>query len=350
MSPSKDISKLSAVLTTFNNTSYLKDSLPTLIQSDAVSEIVISDDASEGLSLDEILNLVVSVSGSLNPAPKCTKSDNESSDFPGVISVSLEGQKRITRVLISQNPENIGASRNKYHGISLASHEWVVLLDVDNILDIDSIPLLLRAQPWDNKVCYAPYALNIFSDVSEVEIGRNGKKLRPRTQLGNSRLFTNKRLGLPFFAKMLTSRSNYVRSQAQFFLNTGNFLIHREQYISVMKREIKNSAFNPQAADEIAFSARWLSSGNDFLLLEGFLHHHRVHSSSYWMTSNSSQKVLEYSYAIANAASCRAQNQTNVRHSGPSTVVIFTMSVFPSLIWSARSGLRRTYHALKPKK
>lgn len=109
-------------LTTYNRFDLLKKSFENVIDDPRISEIVISDDASEMEIFDKIVS--------------------EWKDHP--------------KVKIFRNLTNQGVYRNKYYSAMYATNDWVILFDSDNVIGPDYLDKLYELPDWDEKTVYCP--------------------------------------------------------------------------------------------------------------------------------------------------------------------------------------------------
>lgn len=79
------------------------------------------------------------------------------------------------------------------------------------------------------------------------------------------------------------------------FINTGNFFVHRDDYIQSMKDVYEDSNYPYFEADAIVFSYNWLKKRNSIEIIENLCYNHRVRSNSYsHSVGNRNTNSLEY--------------------------------------------------------
>lgn len=296
--------EISVGITTFNNARFLVDAIREPLKNPVVTEVVISDDHSGipdwHLITRSVESSVETVGGRISP---WTPYQHPLGFYGAYCSAEAELGMQSTRFIVSRNLQNLGGFRNKYRAVQLASKPWVLLLDVDNYLLEGSIEGLAVLQPWNPSYCYAPSRLQIVEESDASGISKSAGPSREKTQLGPSKVFESRPLSRSFFAHMLNSRWSISRIEAAFFLNTGNFLVHRDGYLRVLADSFADDDFDPRAADAVAFSSPWLVDDNYFLVAPGFSYVHRVHSASYWVNNSGSNEARELEKSICESES-----------------------------------------------
>lgn len=207
---------ISLCITTYNRFEMLFESFKQVLDDDRIGEIVIVDDCSDIAIYDQIST--------------------------AVSRMFLFGHK----IRLYRNDINLGMSRNKARTIELATNDWCIILDSDNVIDrsyIDAIPSNL-----DNRTIYAPaYARPQF----------NYRQYQGHT-----------------FTKYNTP-GLIANPLVEMMLNTCNYLVNRDEYMSVYEH-------NPEmkGTDTIWFNYLWLKSGRSIHIAAGMEYDHRVHAGS----------------------------------------------------------------------
>lgn len=204
---------ISLCITTYNRYELLMESFAQVLDDDRISEIVIVDDC----STDEIYGKVLAAVF----------------DMP--------------KVRLYRNQQNLGMSLNKKRAVELSKNEWCILFDSDNIIAPDYLNNIDLAD-LRSYIIYCPsFARPQFDyrSFSNYEIDQ-----------GNVCAFIKKPLAEPV-------------------LNTCNYLVNRERYLSVYQP-------NPEmkGTDTIWFNYLWLKAGNSFYVVPGMEYYHRVHEGS----------------------------------------------------------------------
>lgn len=280
---------ITVALTTFENHQFLRDNLAHVLSSLIVREIVISDDHSQlkhwRLSCNEILEGARKQGFSVSPimGSEVNGSNNLAS---GVQSFSISRELDTKIIVFSRNTARLGGFRNKKESIALASNNWVLLLDADNILPDSALFAISQLNNARDSNVYCPSELTLFANISD---GRPLPLKRKKRQLAFLSPMLGEPLRLPFFKELLRSSSPYERAQVGFFLNTGNFLVPRNAYLSCLQQVEVEAESDPLAADVVTFSSMWLKTGGAFVLVKGFEYFHRVHERSFWASTKSSQ-------------------------------------------------------------
>ena len=286
-------------LTTFENHEFLRDNLGHLLSSAYVREIAISDDCSPRdkwkIASDEIL-AVAKNEGFIVSVPRTVpeKRPRNSSRLVQVFVLTRGCDKK--NLILSRNTSRLGGFQNKRASVELSSNSWVLLLDADNVIPESSLFALAQLRNLRSSEIYCSSHLYLFSQKTASGAIQVASKKR---QLGLPWLLFGEPLYLRFFSKLLSSKSAYRRTQAGFFLNTGNFLVNRDFYTECADEFEKKKMANPLAADVVSFSSRWLKSGGSFVLVRGFRYYHRVHKDSFWASTNSRQHARTEESRIA---------------------------------------------------
>lgn len=168
------------------------------------------------------------------------------------------------RIKIFRNESNIGPLLSRPKLVENCKNDWILLMDSDNYLNQECLNVLKNINLQDDTI-YCP----CFA--------------RPRF---NFPMVTGKTFGLadikPIFSAL----------EVQIFLNTGNYLIPKKQYLEIAKSiDISYAHFT---VDVIYFNYLWLSSGRKLSCVSGFEYDHTLRGDSYYMThSGHSGKKLE---------------------------------------------------------
>jgi glycosyltransferase involved in cell wall biosynthesis len=221
----------------YNNQKYLEKTLELPLSSDFVSEIIIHDDCS--------YNII-------------------ESNHP--------------KIKIYRNQTNVGAFKNKYLAVSKSTNDWVYLLDSDNYFFDNSLEVVKNIKPQRGRY-YSPSQLHLIDDGLDVSL--NGKIIVYDYDL----IDANK-------AKILLSQDDQY---FHWLINTGNFFVHRDDYIQSM-RDVYNDPNYPYfEADAIVFCYNWLKSGNTIQIVDNLWYNHTTRSDSVSHTVGSrNTQSLEY--------------------------------------------------------
>lgn len=205
---------ITVAITNFNREQLLYESIEQIIDDERISEIVISDDASE-------YGLYTRVVDHYKPYPK---------------------------VKIYRNEKNLDCYFNKHKAVTLATNEWVLLIDSDNVFSKDFIDKVfeenLTNRKWMRSVVYQPS-------------------------------FAKPNFDFTAFDGILVHKScvSNLMPQHQFqtLLNTNNNFFNREAWLSVFDNSV-----DPVTSDSIYQNYRWLEAGNSIYVVPGLHYEHRV--------------------------------------------------------------------------
>ena len=166
-----------------------------------------------------------------------------------IFAVLLEMVGKMDKVKLYRNDKNLGCYHNKRRAVELASNEWVVLLDSDNVIDSSYLNAIDFAK--NPKELYAP-------DFA-----------RPH--------FDYRHFG---GAKITWQNVKEYSQQKRFdcLINTCNFLVNRAEYLRVFDQDMKE----PWTADTLYFNYCWLKAGNEIHVVPGMAYEHVVHDGSHY--------------------------------------------------------------------
>ncbi len=222
----------------YNCEKYLEQALEIPLSSDFVSEIIIHDDCS----------------------------DNKiESTHP--------------KIKVYRNETNVGAFKNKYLAVSKSTNEWVYLLDSDNYFFENSLEIVKNINTQRGKY-YSPSQLHLVDDGLDPKLDGKIVKYDFRSVDSNE-------------AKELLKSEFW--EEFCWFINTGNFFVHRDDYIQSMKDVYEDSNYPYFEADAIVFCYNWLKKRNSIEIIENLCYNHRVRSNSYsHSVGNRNTNSLEY--------------------------------------------------------
>lgn len=159
-----------------------------------------------------------------------------------------------TKIQLYRNYVNLDCFLNKRHAISLATTNWVVILDSDNQIDTDYLDRLYEIKEWDNQTSYMPvHAKPLFCYEA--------------------------------FSGLTISKENVASYMGQKFfdtmLNCFNFFINRYEYLRVFKSDI-----DPITADSLYFNYLWFADGNKMYVVPNLYYEHAISHDSHYKTHN----------------------------------------------------------------
>ena len=203
-------------ITTWNRDSLTFDSFRNVLNDDRISEIVIVDDCSD----ERIYNNLVFMCNGLE------------------------------KVKIYRNEKNLGCYHNKRRAVELASNEWVILFDSDNVIKSDYLDAI-------DGVYLVPDGL------FQPEFARPHFDFRGFVGAVVSKSNIKQWIDIPHFSTML---------------NAMNFFINRDEFLKVFDQAKEE----PWTADSIYFNYLWLKAGNSIYVTPGMSYEHRVHEGSHY--------------------------------------------------------------------
>lgn len=212
----------SLCITTYNRYDMLIESFQHVLDHPLISEIVISDDASDWVMYDRI-------------KAYC---------------------KVHSKIRLFRNDKNVGMSLNKKLTVERATCEWCILLDSDNQLSGEYLEAL-STQILKPDVILAPDA------------GYQEQKDNPRLDY---RRYDN------WYISKHNIKNFLGFPQAAMMLNTCNYCVNRQRYLEVYQYDE-----TVQASDTIWFNYLWLKSGGAFVVVPRMRYYHRIHAGSGFM-------------------------------------------------------------------
>jgi|TARA_B110000305_G_C19465813_1_gene657856 glycosyltransferase involved in cell wall biosynthesis len=225
--------KISLAVTSYNRSNKTVRSFSNVLSDDRITEIIIVDDHSDEKTFNDLSS-----------------------------QISLLG---CSKLKIHRNTKNLGAFLNKCRAIDLASNDWIILLDSDNIIDVsylDSLPTEL-----DEKTFYLPSVAECSSP-----------------NLDYSR-YSGKLLGIDDFRALMHSQDPIDLC----LINTGNYLVNKRTYTSCVKA-CKN-LINPLAVDVLYLLCLCFKNEKNFKLnvVTGLKYQHDTTSNKSWYRQNASE-------------------------------------------------------------
>jgi glycosyltransferase involved in cell wall biosynthesis len=208
---------ITVAVTNFNREQLLYESIEQILDDDRVSEVVISDDASEY----------------------------------GLYCRVVDHYKAYPKVKIYRNEKNLDCYLNKHKAVSLASNEWVLLIDSDNVFSKEFIDKLFE---FKYNRCWL-----------------TGEMLQPS--------WAQPHFDFRPFANQVIDKHNVSnlmpQHQFQTLLNAANNFFDRDTWLSVF-----DSTVDPVTSDSIYQNYRWLEAGNSIYVVPGLSYFHRVNNHS----------------------------------------------------------------------
>lgn len=153
------------------------------------------------------------------------------------------------KVKVFRNKANVDCYRNKRQAVELATSDWVILLDDDNIIDGQYLDAIYK-QLWKPEVIYCPdWAKPSFNYTSFSGVLASRRNIR-----------------------MLLSRPHFDT-----VLNTCNYFLHRPTYLACW-----DGSINPHTADTLFHALNHILKGGSFMVVPGLRYWHRIHEGSHY--------------------------------------------------------------------
>lgn len=210
---------ISVCIPTYNRFNLLLECIAPFLEDDRVTEIVIVDDCSD-------MNI-----------------------YKNIEIYCMQYAK----VRLYRNEKNLDCALNKKRCVELATNDWVLLADSDNVFSKEFIDTIFNERhinpvtqenTWSRLMIYQPSFAKPHFDFTAFE----GKHIS----------FMN----VAFFM---------MQHQFQTMLNAANCFFHREEWLGVF-----DSSIDPVTSDSIYQNYRWLEAGNSIYVVPGLHYEHRV--------------------------------------------------------------------------
>ena len=223
---------VSLVLTTHFRFDFLKRNLPLYLANPLISEIVVSDDASD--------------------------------DAKKIISADLFCEERASgRLRLFIQPTNRGALQNKIKVCSLAKGPWICLMDSDNFADIDYFDAFntFIENGGDNQTIYAP-------------------------QRGLSNFDFTQDLGRVF-------NKNNFGAMNDCLMNIGNYIMHKELVPLLQSVDL---SIDPFALDVKYLLHHVFEHGGSLVVVPGMQYLHTQHTGSWYVKTAAKSIAFDKSF------------------------------------------------------
>jgi hypothetical protein len=169
------------------------------------------------------------------------------------------------KIKVYQNSENLSPLLSRVNLVNNCKNDWVILMDSDNFLEKNCFDKV-RGLELNNETTYCPdyarpnFGFKVFSDV---------------------------------LMDMNFVKQRIPNLDMQIFLNVGNYLINKSNYLKVAEKIDKS--FAHWAVDVIYFNYLWLSSGYKLFCIKDYEYDHTIRGDSYWMQigEKSKEKLAE---------------------------------------------------------
>lgn len=209
---------ISLCITTYNRTDLLMESFAQVLDDKRISEIVIVDDCSNA---DVWGNICAQIGKLIEKYP---------------------------HIKLHRNDTNIGCYHNKKRAVGLASNEWVIIFDSDNVITPEYLDALPKGV--SKFIAYQPTFAKPHFDFTKYEDAYVDRST------------------VHFFA----GHSTFTTS-----LNAMNYFVNRDEYLRVWEERPE-----PWTADSLLQNYNWLKAGNIIYFCPGLEYEHRVHDGSHY--------------------------------------------------------------------
>lgn len=222
--------KLSLCITTYNRPEMTIRAFEKVYEDARITEIIIVDDASSHDNVKKLHRATIPMS----------------------------------KVRLYFNHENIGMSRNKTKSIELATSDWCILFDSDNILDKDYLDAFERFVTLKNGDCPIMYDPKHKKTIFCPDFAK---------PYFDYTIYSSEAFGGIYGADM----AQYLIRENMFncLMNTCNYIVHRQMYLDTY-----NYNADHIASDTIWHNYNHLKVGGVFAVVPGMQYYHEVHDGS----------------------------------------------------------------------
>lgn len=228
--------QLTVAIPTLRRWGFLQKTLPSLLDNDLITWVVISDETGEDIKQIQATEYVTN-----------------------------------SKLILSTNTEILGMYRNKRRCLELAPTEWVAVLDSDNVFPEAFFETIMdELQTEDQKTIYASANIvRLFLKTGESE---------ERTQH-----FSGKKINQSNWNETLQTRA------WNFLLNDGNWIAHKS-LLEAWPLDLPESKI--KATDSLMIVRNAVLSGFTYYVLPGLRYIHTVHDDSEWIKTEQVSSFL----------------------------------------------------------
>ncbi|MEN9251766.1 MAG: glycosyltransferase [Thermostichales cyanobacterium BF4_bins_65] len=225
--------QLSLAIPVYNRAKQVINSFTAVLGDPRIGEIVLCDDASEDYEdLEEEIHRLGSV-----------------------------------KVKLFQNLHNLKAFHNKAKAVSLCQNDWVILLDSDNCIDSTYLDAFFGEGSFCSQILYCPsFARPHFDFSSLANMLLKAEDLFLLSQFAEA--IEDERIGASIWSALI---------------NCGNYVFHRETYLSVYKTYEVFADFvgEPYAADVAYLNVLWLRQGYGMKIVPNMEYDHPISADAF---------------------------------------------------------------------
>lgn len=228
--------QLTVAIPTLRRWGFLQKTLPSLLDNDLITWVVISDETGEDIKQIQATEYATN-----------------------------------SKLILSTNTEILGMYRNKRRCLELAPTEWVAVLDSDNVFPEAFFETIMdELQTADQKTIYASANIvRLFLKTGESE---------ERTQH-----FSGKKINQSNWNETLQTRA------WNFLLNDGNWIAHKS-LLEAWPLDVPESKI--KATDSLMIVRNAVLSGFTYYVLPGLRYIHTVHDDSEWIKTEQVSSFL----------------------------------------------------------
>lgn len=160
------------------------------------------------------------------------------------------------KVRLQRNKHNVDCYRNKKLAVELATSDWTILLDDDNVLGPDYLDRLWELPAWDPNILYCP-------DLAHPHF--------------NYQRFAGHVISARNVAHFMGLPPKKGETEFRTALNTCNYFFHRQTYLQRWVGDV-----DPVTADTMFHAHNWLRAGGFMIFVKGMQYIHRIHEGSHY--------------------------------------------------------------------
>lgn len=185
------------------------------------------------------------------------------------------------KIKIFRNKFNQGAFHNKFITVSKATNNWALLLDSDNFIDLTVLKKIFEYK-YNKNFFYLPQKLYLES------LENYGNEMH--NKIINYDFLEKNEIDLNIASSFLKKNNKKI----EWLLNTGNFIVNRNEYIKVNKKIFYSQKRKLLDCDALAFTYYWLINKKKIKILDFYYIRHRLRKDSWTNTAKDNWNSQKY--------------------------------------------------------
>lgn len=180
--------------------------------------------------------------------------DDSNWQYYAMVCEKLAALDKNEKVFLWRNEFNLDCYKNKAEVLRMATNEWCILLDSDNVIDTSYIDAIYALPEWHSAYFYAPEFAKPHFDY---------------------RMFSGQTINHK------NVHSHCGTKEFDCLINTANYFVNRDVYLYLFNPDI-----DPHAADTIYMNSRLFDYGGSLYVVPCMQYFHDVHPGSHYKANN----------------------------------------------------------------